>query len=82
MRDDLQCPFTTETDEVEYQDLIQNNSSFQNLANEVHKLPNNSTSGDVGYTEKQIRYWVKLPSLKSQYNDKNIITSGQWLSDS
>ena len=37
------------------------------------------TSGDVGNTEKQIRYWV--PSLKLQYNDKNIITSGQWLAN-
>ena len=26
LRDDLQCPFTTETDEVEYQEPIQNNS--------------------------------------------------------
>ena len=41
LQDDLQCLFSTETDEVEYQEPFQNNSSFQNLDNEVHKLPEN-----------------------------------------
>ena len=31
----MQCPLTTETDEVEYHE------PFTNLDNEVHKLPNN-----------------------------------------
>ena len=71
----MKNPDITNYNEIKRPKLTRDKSKQQTTEKNVCDL----TSGDVGNTEKQIRYWV--PSLKLQYNVKNIITSGQWLSD-
>ena len=71
----MKNPDITNYNEIKRPKLTRNKSKQQTTEKKVCDL----TSGDVGKTEKQIRYWV--PSLKLKFNSKNIITSGQWLSD-